>query len=962
MGASLLTRCRYQSDAISSITTTIGYLSALISVLSQALLPRAKFMKIMFFDLLATCVSASLCCLTILCAIKAREHGLPPNATESERNGFSSNACAVSAVWLILIIWVSNYFRALKPPELTDPMVAFSIFAGITITRAGTFTTLTEGLQFVEKLLKGFMIGFAIATAVSLFIYPVTSRGNVFHDIRDYATSIDDVLDSQISFAEGDAMNEIFTGRGFLHRTRTAMSSRDGGPSERDKMMAKQNRLKATMAKLNGLHAKLHADLVYSKDEIAWGKLSAKDLSNITTLLRTLLLPLAGMSMLPEILQSIVKSEGVRDDDLDDLDDVNEEALKQSEIRKVGDTHLSRLVDASVLVKVGLQYFLLKTELIKAKNLEKKRKVDSEVAAGDEEARGESLSPLQADFVTRFEQELHSYYSRRKYLPKALASLEAFSTNEKAAAGSSGSEARTFAVDNDVRQEFFLILYMGHLQDTLLNATLQLVKFAESKVTDGTMKRGRLIFPKQTSLREWFSLSSSSGSEKKGKNDTKRQSDTRQSSHVDLSVEQHIKPSTGLPDPDHLPPENIFERSSTVLRTISHVLKSDQSIFGFRVAAASFCIAILAFLHQTQNFFIAQRGIWALIVVIIGMNPTSGQSLFGFATRILATVFSMVLSLIVWYIVDGKTAGVIIFLYIGNVFEYFGASVISIVTFNVIIGYSLQVRKIGVYEAESNGQAYYPIYVFGPIKLLCVVIGCAISFFWVLFPFPITAKFKLRQLLGSSLFVLAKFYSAMHATIQLWLSNDLGSTQDLHSPAYQLQTSRRKILKQEMMLLTALRMHSHFTTFEPPIGGKFPKQIYDSMIGEVQRSLWSMSLMAHTTQSLEGLSAGKENASQETEDQDHWKEKLADIALKSVDFNSHKITSLLCHLSAAIANGQPLPPYLSTPDSFPLARQMKKIDDELLNIRHVADPEFSAFVALEVLRSVISFSLQDLLE
>jgi hypothetical protein len=68
-------------------------------------MPRAKFMKIMFFDLLSTCVSASICCLAVFCAVKAREHNTPPDASEAVRNGFSSDACAVSAIWLIFMIW-----------------------------------------------------------------------------------------------------------------------------------------------------------------------------------------------------------------------------------------------------------------------------------------------------------------------------------------------------------------------------------------------------------------------------------------------------------------------------------------------------------------------------------------------------------------------------------------------------------------------------------------------------------------------------------------------------------------------------------------------------------------------------------------------------------------------------------------------------------------------------------------
>ncbi|KAF3402071.1 hypothetical protein F1880_009843 [Penicillium rolfsii] len=962
--APTITIAIYQSDAISNITTTVGYLSALISVLSQGLMPRAKFMKIMFFDLLSTCVSASLCCLATFCAVKAREHNTPADASEAVRTGYSSDACAVAAIWLVVMIWGANALRALKPMELQDPMVAFSIFASVTLTRAGTFTALSEGLDFISKLLKGFMIGFAIATGVSLLIFPITSRGNVFHDIKEYVASVEVVLQAQTSFAADSTASGFFSGKGFLRRARTAMSNRDMQSEGDTDLQCEQNQLQVAMNKLNGLHSKLHADLFYSKDEIAWGKLLPEDLNTIASLFRSLLLPLAGMSMLPEILKSIIKNEGPcdGDDEAKNPRGTREDALKDSEIQKVVETHHARLVEAAELVKLGLAHFLLALELISAKHLDKQNKtyhVGS--STRDEEARGQDLHPLQSDFTSRFEQDLHRYYLRRKDLPQALASLEAFSASEKYTDQTEpGSVHPILADDPDLRQEFFLILYMSHLQDDMLNATLQLVKFADGKVADGTMKRSRLIFPRQGSIRNWFSLRSEKAKE--------NLSASRQSSHVNPSNIHHASPLTAFPDPEHLPPENIWEKGSLALRAISHLLKSDQSTFGFRVSAASFSVGILAYLHQTQDFFIRQRCIWAMIVIVIGMSPTSGQTMFGFVARIIATVISLVLSLIVWYIVDGKTPGVIVFLYIANVIlyypyvkmpQYFGPTVIAIVTFNVIIGYELQVAKLGVVAAEENGQPYYPIYLFGPYKLAAVAAGCAISFFWVIFPYPITAKSQLRKLLGRSLFVLAKFYSAMHSTIELWLAGELGNTEDDHSPAHCLKKSRHKIFKEEMMLLTGLRMHSHFSTFEPPIGGKFPRETYDSIISEIQRILTSMSLMAHTTQNLDALSIESENS--ELKSDAPWKAQLAEIALKSADFNSHQITSLLCHLSAAIANAQPLPPYLSTPESFPLARQMQRIDNKLLNISHIEDPSFSAFVSLEVLRSVVSFSLQDLL-
>lgn len=301
---------------------------------------------------------------------------------------------------------------------------------------------------------------------------------------------------------------------------------------------------------------------------------------------------------------------------------------------------------------------------------------------------------------------------------------------------------------------------------------------------------------------------------------------------------------------------------------------------------------------------------------------------------------------------------------------------IAIVTLNVIVGYELQVRKLGLETATSNGQPYYPIYLFGPYKLVTVAIGCGISFFWVVFPYPITAKSRLRNMLGRGLFVLAEFYSAMHATVELWLGeidtagaagNSTIVIQGGNRSHEKLAKRRQRLFKEEMTLLNALRAHSHFTTFEPPIGGKFPKQTYDALISETQRMLTAMALMAHTTQNLSNPHTqhpkhpDQNQAHQQTQNETPWSTYLARFTQTSPTFNSHAPTSLLCHLSASLTNAQPLPPFLAAGDSFPLAREMRKVDGELLSIRYIEDAGFSAFVALEVLRSVVGVSLRELL-
>lgn len=46
------------------------------------------------------------------------------------------------------------------------------------------------------------------------------------------------------------------------------------------------------------------------------------------------------------------------------------------------------------------------------------------------------------------------------------------------------------------------------------------------------------------------------------------------------------------------------------------------------------------------------------------MTPTAGQSLFGFFLRIFGTLLATIGAYIIWYIVDGKIPGVIVFLWL----------------------------------------------------------------------------------------------------------------------------------------------------------------------------------------------------------------------------------------------------------------------------------------------------------
>lgn len=102
-----LTVRRSQSSAVANTTSTVGYLATITAISSQCLLPRAKFLRIMFFNLLATCIAASICCLASYTAVKARQHsrGSDNSSGHGGISAYNSDACVVSAIWLVVMIW-----------------------------------------------------------------------------------------------------------------------------------------------------------------------------------------------------------------------------------------------------------------------------------------------------------------------------------------------------------------------------------------------------------------------------------------------------------------------------------------------------------------------------------------------------------------------------------------------------------------------------------------------------------------------------------------------------------------------------------------------------------------------------------------------------------------------------------------------------------------------------------------
>lgn len=106
-----------------------------------------------------------------------------------------------------------------------------------------------------------------------------------------------------------------------------------------------------------------------------------------------------------------------------------------------------------------------------------------------------------------------------------------------------------------------------------------------------------------------------------------------------------------------------------LLSTFPTFFRSEYSIFGLRAACASFVGAIPAFIATSATFYLQYRGVWISIVIILCLNPTTGASLNGLLVQCTGTLLGGLLAMAVWYMVDEKVAGVIVFTFVVNVFR-----------------------------------------------------------------------------------------------------------------------------------------------------------------------------------------------------------------------------------------------------------------------------------------------------
>jgi hypothetical protein len=908
----------------------------MISFLALPILPRAKFFQSIILSTLSTCFAAAAALLTIRCAVSAHQ----PIRLVSTRTGssgsketleYSAGASVVAGVFLFFWLYVANTIRAARP-QLLIVCIQFTIFITVSHTYAANFPTMEAGMNFVDRLLKTFLTGYALATGVAFFIIPISSRMIA----KKQSAGMLNLMKASLTL-HGAYMRAVGAGglkRGGVHGDEEVGNAETDQPAQAATEAAQK--LKTTLQKASQLFGQLKLEVGFAKKEIGWGKLQPEDFTKIWESLRNILLPVVGLSTFADILQSVRKHKTEGENLLSDLDAIGAirklEGEEWEEIAAASRGPFSKMQIALCDALTHISYVLELAPKPKAAKTDVEKSAEAGPRPGDP-AFGAHLQEQIAAFQVSRRETMRSWCEKK--------GIEVPSTfwEETSAQYKFGDQAFR---DDLVRQkqnhqQLYLILYVEYLLFAVCRAILDLVLFADSKVQDGTMRKNKFIFPGWRRIHKLME-------------NAFRQVDAGDGLQDGAASGIYIWLGDALQkrkDPEHLPPTTLYQRLTAHLISVPKFLSSGPSHYGFRAATASISIGILAYIRQTHTFFSAQRGTWTLIMIAISMGAHAGAGVQGFILRIVGTAIATVVSIAIWYMADQKPAAVIPLIYLVFVCGlYFVvkhpkqliAAVISVVTVILIVGYELQDKKIGTRALTSNGQKYYHVYVLAPYRLATVCIGLGVAFFWTYFPYPITTHATLRKDLGSTLYLMANYYSCTHATVEARLRAVPDLTTDKRSnPMRQLDKARLHVFDKLLVMLNRLREHSGFVKYEPTFGGKFPKEIYDELIVHMQSLFNYMALISYSSETFQS------NKGADSE----WLRDFRRITTSS-RLTSHELTNTLCLVSASVTNSQPLPPFVTVPHPIDVAGQLAAIDPGILSVTHIEEPCYAAFAVLEI--------------
>jgi len=224
--------------------------------------------------------------------------------------------------------------------------------------------------------------------------------------------------------------------------------------------------LKDGIAGLRALHGKLYGDLPFAKRETAWGKLDAKDIDEMYTLLRSIFIPFVGLSTITDIFERIaerrgwIKSTDSRHDESEAWEDYD--ASAKNEEKRVWNEMMKTLHEPFSVAVAAMDEGIEHVGLI----LEFNKPAKTKQGKTDVEAKGSDSKPGDPGFAKILDQKLKEFYGKRGQTLKAWARNKGLSEDmfDSLNTNPEGTKpTRDEAQHARDQQQLYLILYMEFL-------------------------------------------------------------------------------------------------------------------------------------------------------------------------------------------------------------------------------------------------------------------------------------------------------------------------------------------------------------------------------------------------------------------------------------------------------------------------------------------------------------------
>jgi hypothetical protein len=503
----------YQATAWAEEFTTLGYLVGVISVLSVVVQPRAKFLQSMATQIVLVCTACAISTLAFFCCVKARintEGFAGPGTGGPGTSGlaaggaqtapYNSSASAVAGVWLFVEIYAISVLRA-RLPQYTIPCIMCAIVANISMTYAPQFNTMNQATAFIVNILKAYLIAFAIATGVSLLVFPLTSRHLVRNDMQSFISGLRSALKANLVYLNSLQSSDMFAAQ----RTNTAGEKPFRSP-EALEFATKTEALTAILAKFS-------TDLPFAKREVAIGKIGPDDLQQIFRLMRQCVTPAIGLSCMPAIFEHTgeeagwdrsVSFAGVSlEDAANDAEKARIEAINEwHELLRLLREPFSSITD---VINEGLEH-VLRTLSLPKQPIKKPSQEDSE-AVGDQPKPGDT------NYAHYYKCRADEFQQSKQLMLRGFCHVHDIelsddfftnSANRDFEAPSWMNEGTFTPARRALRRQLMIVLYIEFLLYSISRRVLDLIHCADELRDAGKLSQRRLIVPGLKRVRKWM--------------------------------------------------------------------------------------------------------------------------------------------------------------------------------------------------------------------------------------------------------------------------------------------------------------------------------------------------------------------------------------------------------------------------------------------------------------------------